>query len=1032
MKEKIKLVTKKQMIIPIIVVGFLLILIGTFLNSYAYITPIKTIFITSKSLSYENKDPASFQIEKSAEWIERNKARVTFNVNSYVEEVEYAQNIVLALDLASIKEMNMEELKESTKGLLDYVFSSSNKSVALLTFSDEVAVLSKFTKDKETLVNQIESLSRKTSTGVSHYEAMLKLQEIFDEYTNNGNVCSQENECRVLMVTSGKPSIGKPNEVAEYQNLKGKYPELIFSLVQYDIGSEVIKELERISDIQYTAEKGNLAVKMLKASGLCKEYSKFLITDNIDTTYFTVDSSSIDSTMGKATLSSDGNTLSWDLNDYRTSFDATLTVDLTLKEEYKNKKGHYSVGESTQVEAVLDSYQDNITSELTPILFSYYQVSYEMNAPDGCSVSGTTPPNGEYQVFERVEKLGENLKCGDYKIDSWNIATEGVEILNDDYFVMPEHDVVIRAVWSKLSIVKKVEGEIQTVNAPVIQSVTYNYQEKLWKYKENITKVVFQNQIKSLDNEVEIFDVSDAQDGSVIARVTTNDTNTSLYTVYIQGEGGVLANENSANLFDGFSKVESIEGLELFDTSNAKTMDSMFSKCPALKILDLSHFDTSNVENMTYMFLRNTSLTEINLSSFDTTKVTNMKGMFQECSTVTSLDLSTFNTAQVTSMENMFHLCSQLSNLDIHTLTTDEVINMSKMFNGCSSLPNLDLSHFNTTKVTNMYEMFRDCNNLTTLNITSFDTTGVIAMRGMFQECQKLGSIDLSHFSTQNADDLSYLFRNCKSLTTLDVSTFDTTNVTQMFYMFEGCCLLTSLDVSNFNTSKVDNMLGMFENCENITSLDLSNFDTSNVQRMDIMFASCKKLTTLDISNFDTSKVRFMKQMFAGTGLSSLDLSHFDTSNVEDMSYMFFASGNLTDLNVTSFNTSKVKTMEFMFGALNNIVSLDIRNFDTSNVILMNSMFAYDYYLQNIDLSHFDFSQVINTGQMFDSCLGLKATININSTTIVTYQNMFNNAAKIDGSQITVNYTSATSGLVDQLIATKSPESKVVKGTLIS
>ena len=45
---------------------------------------------------------------------------------------------------------------------------------------------------------------------------------------------------------------------------------------------------------------------------------------------------------------------------------------------------------------------------------------------------------------------------------------------------------------------------------------------------------------------------------------------------------------------------------------------------------------------------------------------------------------------------------------------------------------------------------------------------------------------------------------------------------------------------------------------------------------------------------------------------------------------------------------------------------------------------------------------------------------------------MFTNAATDSNAQITVNYTNDNSTLVDQMIATKSVNSNVVKGSLIS
>ena len=47
---------------------------------------------------------------------------------------------------------------------------------------------------------------------------------------------------------------------------------------------------------------------------------------------------------------------------------------------------------------------------------------------------------------------------------------------------------------------------------------------------------------------------------------------------------------------------------------------------------------------------------------------------------------------------------------------------------------------------------------------------------------------------------------------------------------------------------------------------------------------------------------------------------------------------------------------------------------------------------------------------------------------VTNYSDMFSNAATASGAKITVNYTSSTSTLVDNMIATKSSNSNVVKG----
>ena len=68
---------------------------------------------------------------------------------------------------------------------------------------------------------------------------------------------------------------------------------------------------------------------------------------------------------------------------------------------------------------------------------------------------------------------------------------------------------------------------------------------------------------------------------------------------------------------------------------------------------------------------------------------------------------------------------------------------------------------------------------------------------------------------------------------------------------------------------------------------------------------------------------------------------------------------------------------------------------------------------------------------MFRGCSSLTTTINIMNANVSDYSKMFLNAATKSDSQITVNYIASTSTLVDNMIATKSESSNVIKGNII-
>ena len=453
-------------------------------------------------------------------------------------------------------------------------------------------------------------------------------------------------------------------------------------------------------------------------------------------------------------------------------------------------------------------------------------------------------------------------------------------------------------------------------------------------YKTKIKTITFEDEISIPNNATASWDIGANQNGDVMSYVIPNTTDSTYYDLHIQSNSQLYANKDMSYWFAGLKAVDSINGLELLDTSPTTNMSNMFTDTGYQSTsftLDLRNFDTSKVNNMSYMFTRvgysNTSFT-LDVSNFNTSKVTDMGHMFRETgynSTVLQLDVSNFDTSKVTNMASMFDSTGYKSTIFTLNLgdkfDTSNVINMSKMFYGTG---------YNSTTLT----------------------------------------LDVSNFDTSNVTNMSYMFYD---------TGFNSTNFT--------------LDVSDFNTSKVTNMSYMFHR----TGAENPTF-------------------TLDVSNFNTSKVTDMSYMFYTAGYSSttftLDVSNFDTRNVTNMSYMFHNAG-----------------------VRNSTFTLDVSNFDTSNVTNMYGMFSYTGWRNptfTLDVSGFDTSNVINMSRMFyqtgNPSTKLNTSITIRNPNTTDYSDMFNNVATKSGSKITVNYTSATSSLVDQMIATKSSDSNVVKG----
>ena len=284
-------------------------------------------------------------------------------------------------------------------------------------------------------------------------------------------------------------------------------------------------------------------------------------------------------------------------------------------------------------------------------------------------------------------------------------------------------------------------------------------------------------------------------------------------------------------------------------------------------------------------------------------------------------------------------------------------------------------------------------------------------------------------------------------------------------HMFEEIEHLQEVDfLKNLDSSKVTTMNSMFAFDQYFESTDgLKYLDTSNVTDMGrmLLYAS-PDLSKL--SEWDVSKVTNMYNMLAGGQFTSLDgLANWNTSKVENMSYLFYACMNLESITgLRNWKTSNVTDMNHMFASIynENFTTLDgLENFNTSKVTDMSNMFDDARYLTDISaIRNFDVSKVKNMSQMFQSLWYLKdispitnwntgslenaswmfsgsgrisGTINLRGN-IIDYRSMFYyTSSNAESTGLTVNYSASVAPIIDDIIATKSENSKVYKGSLL-
>ena len=284
-------------------------------------------------------------------------------------------------------------------------------------------------------------------------------------------------------------------------------------------------------------------------------------------------------------------------------------------------------------------------------------------------------------------------------------------------------------------------------------------------------------------------------------------------------------------LFSGCRSLTTIKGE--FSTSsfqNTTTMSAMFFNCSALTNVDVSKWDVGNVQNFFAMFKECSALQSIKgLDNWNTTAATNMSYMFYDCTNLTSIASSnpgknpSTNVSYTSASEN-------LGNLDFSNFRTAKVEDFSYMFFDCKAMRSIKgLDNWNTKSATDMSYMFTYDDNLNSLDLSKFDTSQVTTFKAMFAGCAKLVSIaGLNNWNTKSATDMSSMFTYDDNLNSLDLSKFDTSQVTTFKAMFAGCAKLVSIaGLNNWNTKSATDMSSMFAYDKSLQKLDLSGFDTT-------------------------------------------------------------------------------------------------------------------------------------------------------------------------------------------------------------
>ena len=524
------------------------------------------------------------------------------------------------------------------------------------------------------------------------------------------------------------------------------------------------------------------------------------------------------------------------------------------------------------------------------------------------------------------------------------------------------------------------------------------------------------------------------------------------------------------------------------------SMSYMFSQSKAISF-NLSSFYTPNVVNMEGMFANINGAKSIDVGYLDTSNVTNMASMFINSPTLESvIDLDKFNTSKVTNMSYMFQLDKKMKNVKITKWDFSKVENVSGMFDQAgydSDNLNLEVKNMNLDKLTGVYEIFSKVGynakkmNLTIDNITAPNATNVSSTftnLGYYAENAKINISNINFSNATSAYSLFYAMADEVKTGEIAIKNINISSATTgsqhfkyMGYRSKGKFKLVidnvnmgsyaalgdtfkyialesddaDIKINNINVNSATNLDEVFDmlgqNAKEL-KLEITNFKAHAATSARYCFryvGQSGNNINIKIKDWETPALTTTNTMFdhiaQGTrGKYEITIDNLDMSNVTSTHWMFYSNGESNresvKIKLMNLNTPSLTDVSGMFryaGSTSPKVVIEgLDELDLSHVTNLSEFFEYGPRNDNnvTDLGTIDVYGT-NISNIFYYCKSAKVVINLHTKpTSFTYA--FNNAATVEGAEIIVNYTADVDN-IDEIIATKSNYSNVIKGQLI-
>ena len=468
---------------------------------------------------------------------------------------------------------------------------------------------------------------------------------------------------------------------------------------------------------------------------------------------------------------------------------------------------------------------------------------------------------------------------------------------------------------------------------------------------------------------------------------------------------------------------------------------SFFSGLTNIEYIELDNIDASLVKEITYFFsncgYNSTSIRISGIDSFEFTKDVKANNMFAyvgyNSNSINIENLKDFDVSNIVEADDMFTYFGNKAreiNLDLSGWHFAKLKKLNYIFEHlgyeCQKIT-IDCSDWKIDVATEMRQVFFSVGyggKEIDINVTGWTFPNVTTTYAFFETCgyaaQKVNVYGFEEWDVSNIKDFYGFFFNMSRSAEkfeVDISKWDFSNATNISYLMKYSGERSNevnVNISNMNLKEgvsaymPFSMMGESAKKVTVTAKNITfNGQPTYINFFDRVGRKATQSCKIDFSGSDVTKITSLSGLFesaCGGGTAEIDITGIDTSNITSMYSMFYAVGqnasSLTINGLQDLNTEKVTNMNYMF-----------------------------YLTSHINLDDF---HIYNDASMPLAFSGTK-NVNMNITIHKAqsyYSDVFKDAALISGDRIKVNYTSEVDN-IDDIIATKSEGSNVVKGDLI-